>query len=843
MTTKNATFAQELPRLGEDTGAPITVRLSNEIVTLLSSQLYQSPLKAIEELVVNSYDADARKCRVFVPSGNRPRAVLVYDDGIGMDKEGLADLWLIARSNKREEEYQRRMNRRQIGKFGIGKLATYAIANNVTYISRMDQEILAVGANFAQFKGDSSGGVPIQLPVTRITRWQALSESAVFYSSCISAGVDFDSLFLDGQSWTIVLLEDLKPVNIQIGRLRWVLSTAMPLHSDFQLFLNNQEISSSKESIETVVEFNVVEIPSRRLESANSETQEDWHVDRDRLVSTTFPEGLHGSVIVAEESLHVGKSSDLGRSHGFFVKVRDRLINEEDPLFGLSPLSYQTFNRFRADVTADDLDEAVTAPREGIGESPLKSKILPLLEEFFYEARDRYNDYLKEQAEAEKRKQEHERTYVPTSYVEYPLADVLSFPSLGPQEGAEADESWFYLQVSKEESTDDLVRTLYSRNRTDKYIYRYSSLGKQARLVQFNPEQSTFWLNTDHDLVAAYYEDARAKYLLEDLATAEAVLEVYLKECGVPPHIIGQVLERRDALLRGLANEHVFSVSFISQSLRDNAADEHNLEVALVAAGRALGFVATHIGGSGQPDGIGRFTNYPEGEKKIILEAKSSIDVPSLGHLDFAGLEQHMNDHSADGCLLVAPAYPGEGLGSEASASQRAKAARISCWTVEQLAEVVAAVETRQIGASQVLDIVLNYFTPEAVRSQVDKLLNDSTQEHRSLYIAVLESLKRLEGRLPDQARTISHVATEVTSNPDFAHVFERDIKSAIADLAAASHGTLLLRGSRIVLNASLEEVERRVSGLTGNGGEPRRGGAFRASPSSPDSGHGNGES
>ena len=49
--------------LGEDTGNPITVRLSNEIVTLLSSQLYQSPLKAIEELVVNSYDADAKECR------------------------------------------------------------------------------------------------------------------------------------------------------------------------------------------------------------------------------------------------------------------------------------------------------------------------------------------------------------------------------------------------------------------------------------------------------------------------------------------------------------------------------------------------------------------------------------------------------------------------------------------------------------------------------------------------------------------------------------------------------------------------------------------------------------
>ena len=31
----------------------VRVRLSNELVQLLSDQLYQSPLKAIEELVVN----------------------------------------------------------------------------------------------------------------------------------------------------------------------------------------------------------------------------------------------------------------------------------------------------------------------------------------------------------------------------------------------------------------------------------------------------------------------------------------------------------------------------------------------------------------------------------------------------------------------------------------------------------------------------------------------------------------------------------------------------------------------------------------------------------------------
>ena len=55
----------ELPEL-----KTISVQISNEIVHLLSDQLYQSPLKAIEELVVNSYDAGAGVCRLYVPGND-----------------------------------------------------------------------------------------------------------------------------------------------------------------------------------------------------------------------------------------------------------------------------------------------------------------------------------------------------------------------------------------------------------------------------------------------------------------------------------------------------------------------------------------------------------------------------------------------------------------------------------------------------------------------------------------------------------------------------------------------------------------------------------------------------
>ena len=53
-------------------------------------------------------------------------------------------------------------------------------------------------------------------------------------------------------TWTIVLLEDLKEkaVKITLGRLKWVISTAMPLATDFKVFLNGEQIESSKQSFE-----------------------------------------------------------------------------------------------------------------------------------------------------------------------------------------------------------------------------------------------------------------------------------------------------------------------------------------------------------------------------------------------------------------------------------------------------------------------------------------------------------------------------------------------------------------------------------------------------------------
>ncbi|PYS47654.1 MAG: hypothetical protein DMG13_27375 [Acidobacteria bacterium] len=499
--------------------------------------------------------------------------------------------------------------------------------------------------------------------------------------------------------------------------------------------------------------------------------------------------------MVTEKSLHVGRSMDLGRSNGFFIRVRDRLVNETDPLFGLKPLSYQTFNRFRADLFIDDLDRALTAPREGVEESDLRRKLEPLLEALFYEARDRYQQWLDEQEQKEKRKKEHERRYTNARFVEYPTADVLTFG--GDEPGAEADNTWFYLTVDPSASPKDIARDLYANPRA-RYTFRYVNGGRTGRLVEFSPSAGTFSINADHDLVQAYGDDVQPNLLLEDLVASEALLEVYLRESGVSASIVGEVLERRDSLLRSLANEHMYSLNSISQLLLDSSTDQYDLEVALVTAARALGFVATHISGSGEPDGIARLVDYPAGERRITLGAKSSTGTPSLAQLDMAGIQEHMKDekYQVDGCLLIAPGYPGQTRERNAIAN-RARTAHISCWTVKQLAAVVASAEIRQISAARILEIVLAAFAPSDVTSAVSELLAQPSWDTRDLYGAVTRALRALENRLRDTSRTVDQISTEVSREQRFADVGYKDVEKAVRELAGSSQGAVTIRGSR----------------------------------------------
>ena len=66
--------------------------------------------------------------------------IAVFDNGTSMNEAGLRDLWHIAFSPKTASRSQH--GRQMVGKFGIGKLATYVLANRLTYICKASDQVI-----------------------------------------------------------------------------------------------------------------------------------------------------------------------------------------------------------------------------------------------------------------------------------------------------------------------------------------------------------------------------------------------------------------------------------------------------------------------------------------------------------------------------------------------------------------------------------------------------------------------------------------------------------------------------------------------------------------------------
>jgi hypothetical protein len=826
------TLTDHIADVGEPDGT-VEVTVEYEIVRLLSEQLYASPLKAIEELVVNSWDADASQCRVYhapnVAKDPPEMFAVVFDDGSGMTREQLEALWVVGSSPKRRDAADAARPRKWIGKFGIGKLASHAVAKHATYITRgSDGVIRALTVHFADFEkhraGQKDSRDPVILPVRKYKTVGDLEGVPGFRPAIERVGLDIPTLEALG-SWTLVVLEGPKDKvrEATLGRLNWVLGTAMPSVSDFALTLNGDKVVSAKVRAKPVVSFTVADLDPQRIADLCEVTKQDWRVEGDALVCTEFPSGVRGQLSVYEKTIYRAetKSEDLARSEGFFIRVRKRLVAYNDPLFGLTPRVYEVFNRFVAELEADDLDQYIKAPRDDVEEVDGIRSFRELLRELFNEARERWAAWSTEQQIKGK---EGERTYVQTRLVERPIADALSRETID-----ESDVPWTYIRTDLgEDDLDELISDLYAEGpaRTRKYRYRYRDGGKQRPMVEFDPSDRTFWINADHDLIAEYSDKPDARRLLETLVTAEAMLEIYLREIDLPEAVVEHALQRRDQLLRSLAEDELYSLARVGSALREAANSSESLEIAFVAAVRALGFSARHIGGSGTPDGTADWAAVSDDMKTFTLEAKSSGDVPELGSLDFGAIAEHNKRTGIDRCWLLAPDYPGRDRGDDSAVAWRSTIVGASCWTIDMLAQVVEKAEARHITAEQISKIVYEAATPDEVESRVAALLAEPVRDRRELVarcLELLEGLQPLASGSPTVERVIGALYSDgYKLDPD-------EVREAVLDLARASRGLVhVTDNDEIILRGDLDEIRRRTASVTGGDSLPRRQGTWR---------------
>ncbi|MCZ0995298.1 ATP-binding protein [Streptomyces noursei] len=809
----------------------VPVRISLAIIERFSEGLYSSPNKTFEELVSNSYDAGAEHVWVYMPSDlSAPHAsILVIDDGESMDVQGLQDLWRIGKSRKREEGRQRK--REPIGKFGIGKLATYVLAEELTYLVLKDGVYRAVTMDYQMVQGDMSEPHTLNLEVVELTQDEA---KEALLSNLHDYGVRMKTvlevLFPDDgagpENWTAAVMTRLKKPaqGIQQGRLKWVLSSAIPLNPSFNLYYNGDSIEASKAQGEVIWRFTVGESeeslpPERRIGKAGSSK-----VDGGEVPAYTLPLAgkVWGQAQLFSDSLQKGNSEKLGRSHGFFVRVRNRLINLDDPTFNVGPeLRHGTLTRFNMVINADDLDELVASPRESIRDSPEVRELKEYMLAVFNRARSMLSA-LDEKDRLPVLTQQGRISNPPPGLTQGPLRRMLRRAAQGDAAvrdslGIKPDENALPGEVFDQDERHEVLEQI---------LVEPSS--EDGRLISYDPRRRAAVINQAHPFISNYIDNKGTQEALQLLGLTELLTQAYMLDESIDAVTVNRIMKRRDAFLRDLVSYHPRTAPVVAKNLREASNDEKLLEDAVADALSIMGYHVQRVGGGGTPDGIatvrlGRRNGGKSESYALTYDAKSSgsdarrmLDPDSkqpsgktpriqAGTARTSVLRVHRERAAGQFKLEIAPSYtllvaPGfQGDGDEkALIGDICRNDGITPITVEDLARLVELFPLRRLSPLKLREMFYLH-TPDAVRDFVNKIDEQEPPEAPPVTEVIDLLVQYSERRTPVTVDTIMTAVYERRGID-----LDRDEVTAIVrGLAALAPVTMYFDGQLVALNAT----------------------------------------
>lgn len=841
--------APKFASIGTETDT-IDVRLSYKIVKLFSEGLYASPNKAIEELVANSFDAGAQRVAVLHSANLHAQAatIAVVDDGQGMDVVGLKQHWLIGVSNKRRLAALPR-GRQQIGQFGIGKLATYVLANRLTHLTKLNGKFYSASMDYTTIDRKVDAEVepksPVRIPLRELTEAQAKQASEPWTSTAAFKNTGI-TLFGKGAAptWTISAMSSLKPKvhEIKPGILEWVLRTALPLRPDFKVWLNGVLLASSKEGKgllkRWVLGKDLKELPKPGPKNVkSSEDKSLGKKDEHRFGLDIKGLGRVTGYVEAYQDLLTGKSDDLGRSYGFFVYVLGRLINVVDGHFGIPPneLRHGTFGRFRLVVHMDGLDSALRSNREGIEEGPLLSVAQDVLRAIFNAIRPTLEKH--DSGESPGKKLARKVAASPSSLSRAPIVELARKVIAGKA------SSRFLIVPTGRAATDQdkFIKTLEQRAKTPETFLTGLTLDYSASssdsIAQFDTIKGQLRVNAWHPFVATFYDEFASRSAgqpLELLTMAEVLAEAQLHELEVPQTTIAEFLTRRDQLLRSIANEsgRKSSVS-VANELLNSRNSPRALEVALCDAFRSLGYEVTPLGRPKEPEGVAAAhlsagaNGLPRGYQ-VSLEAKSKLRdgrTVSAKAVGVSTIGRQRDAFSCEHAVVVAPAFPtshGEAssLAVEIAADRRRTIAEslpktITCIRIDDLAMLVKLRPVKQIGLQRLRDLFQSCSLPEESAKWVESIrLSKVAKPPYKIVVATIAELqkkyRRAAVKYPALRVELSHHTPAVDYETDDELV---DLCKAMAQMAPgavyATNETVELDQSELNVLAAIEAASK----------------------------------
>ena len=826
----------------------IDVRLSYRIVELFSEGLYSSPNKAIEELVANSFDAGARRVVVLTPPSyhDQDATIAILDDGEGMDGEGLRQHWLIGVSQKRRLSTRPR-NRQQIGKFGIGKLATYVLSSRLTHISKRGGKYYSTSMNYLAIdkrkEKDVEPKTPIKIDLLELTEKEA---RAAIKRWTDTANFKSTKMKLFGTksagSWTLAIMSSLKPMvhDIKDGTLRWVLRTALPLRPDFEIWLAGEKLTPSKQGKglikKMVLGKDLLDLPKPC--PAGVASKKDPDAEAGKQFGLEVPElgRVTGYVEVYQDLLTGNKSDDLGRSHGFFVYVFGRLVNVADGHFGIPPneLRHGTFGRTRFVVHMDGLDAGLRSNREALRDGSLLGAAQNVLRAVFNAVRPLLETHDKDEEPGAKLARKLGSS--PASLSRSPIVSLTR----SALEGRESPQYLIVPKLSTETERASFVEALEERAKEPDTFVTGVSIDYQGDsrngIAQFEVGTGMLRINAFHPFVAAFHEEFTTKSQaqpLELIAMAEVLAEAHLYVVGVTGVQVSEFLRARDGLLRHLANESGRrSALSVANSLSEARNSPGDLEDCLCHAFDSLGLAATKLAKNGQPDGVATAhlsadSNGVERRYAVSLEAKSTEKDGKTIPADKVGISKIARQRDKFKCghaVVVGPAFPTK-QGDEAAIvdemasdreSTKAKGAEktITLITIDDLASLVKLRPLRQLGLVKLRELFLTCSTPEESRAWIDALRK--THMKRPPYKKIVEAIHSLQCEFETSDVKYGALRVQLSHlNPPIKYENDEALAELCKSMAQLAAGAMYATSERVELDQSVTNVIAAIDAAT----------------------------
>lgn len=829
----------------------IDVQLSYKIVKLFSEGLYASPNKAVEELVANSFDAGANRVHVLLSPNlhDQDATITVIDDGEGMNQDGLKQHWLIGISNKRVLP-ELPKGRKQIGKFGIGKLSTYVLANRLTHVSKSGSKYYSTSMDYRIIDKRVDNGVEpkksLKIDLYELTAKQAKqavrqwTESAPFKAARMP-------LFGDGspKSWTVSIMSDLKPKvhEIRPGKLEWILRTALPLRPDFTILLTGKVLESSKKGKGLLGEWTIgKDLPDlQRPAPKGITTSEDANLpeDDEHHFGLDVP-GLGrvtGYAEAYEKLLTEGKSDDIYRSHGFFVYAYGRLINIEDGHFGISPneLKHGIFNRFRLVIHMDGLDAGLRSNRETVAEDSLSSTAQNLLRAIFNAVRPTIEKYLRDEDSGTRLA--HKLAAGPASLTRNPIVELARDVVDGKKEARHLTVPSRMSGERKREFLTDLDQRAQKGEEFVTDVEVDFGGDQQDVIVKFDTIAKILRLNGLHPFVATFYDEFTGKsqgHPLELLAMAEVLAEAYLHWIGIQPNDINMFISMRDQFLRRLVDPiDRQNPLAVANALLDARNDPDRLEECLCNAFQSLGFDVIRLSKQRKkPDGVATADLPPDESNrsrsyKVVLEAKSKQkdgEGVSAKNARLDSTVRHMDDHNCDHAIVVGPSFQTKD-GDDSALGQFIMQYRglseskglnrtITLMNVDDLAKLVRLRPIKQLGLGEIRDLFITCSLPEQSSGWVESI-NKKTVK-KPPYRRIVETIKSLQGTFKHEPVTYAALRVALSNlTPPISYARDGELWEICKAMENMAHGAIWAYDSRVELEQSVDNVMDAIEAAT----------------------------